>query len=125
MARIASVFTACFLLALAATGVEAQDRGPRAAEAAPAQGFTDLERQLITRFFTQNRVQVESLPPGVARNLARGKPLPPGIAKRALPPALVAELRPRSGFEITIVGDRIVLLEASGLVVDVIAGILR
>ena len=26
-----------------------------------------------------------SLPPGIAKNLARGKPLPPGIAKKAVP----------------------------------------
>jgi hypothetical protein len=126
MRRIAPVFLASFLLASVATGVEAQDRGGRAAQqAAPAQGFTDLERQVLSRFFSRNRVEVQSLPPGIARNLARGKPLPPGIAKRSLPPALVAELPQRSGVEITIFGDRIVLLEASGVVVDVIGGILR
>ena len=65
----------------------------------------------------------EALPPGIVKKLARGKPLPPGIAKRSLPQDLVVELPERDGFEITIFGDRVVLLEASGLVVDILTGI--
>jgi hypothetical protein len=126
MHRIAPVLLVGLVLAFPATGVEAQDRGPRAGQqATPAEGFSAQERDLIARFFTRNTIQVQRLPPGIARNLARGKPLPPGIAKRALPQALVVELPIRSGFEVTIFGDRIVLLEASGLVVDVLDGILR
>ena len=49
----------------------------------------------------------------------------PGIAKRALPAALVADLPRRSGVQITIFGDRIVLLEASGLVVDVLENVFQ
>ena len=126
MHRIAPVFLAGLLLAFVAAGVEAQDRDRRAVQReAPAEGFTVQEKELIVGFFTRNRVEAQRLPPGIARNLARGKPLPPGIAKRALPQALVVELPVRSGFEVTIFGDRIVLLEASGLVVDVLEGIPR
>ena len=126
MRRVAPVLLAVLLLAFGATGLEAQDRERRAVQqAAPAEGFTERERELIAGFFTRNRVEVQRLPPGIARNLARGKPLPPGIAKRSLPEALLVELPVRSGFEVTIFGDRIVLLEAGGLVVDVLEGIVR
>jgi hypothetical protein len=41
-----------------------------------------------TDAYTSNRNgkgKSKGLPPGIAKNLQRGKPLPPGIAKRALP----------------------------------------
>lgn len=126
MHRVAPVLLAVLLLVFGAIGVEAQDRERRAVQqAAPAEAFSEREREIIASFFTRNRVEAQSLPPGIARNLARGKPLPPGIAKRSLPEALLVELPVRSGFEVTIFGDRIVLLEAGGLVVDVLEGIVR
>ena len=88
-------------------------------------GFSAAERQIIVDFFKDHPYQAQSLPPGIAKNLARGKPLPPGIAKKQIPAGLQAHLRARAGFEISIFGDRIVLLEASGLVVDVLEGIFR
>ncbi len=86
-------------------------------------GFSVVERQIVAEFFATNRQDVEALPPGIARNLARGKRLPPGIAKRQIPSALQAQLPTRVGIEVSIFGDRIVLLEASGLVVDILDGI--
>jgi hypothetical protein len=86
-------------------------------------GFSTVERQIIIDFFVKHPHQVQSLPPGIAKNLARGKPLPPGIAKKHIPADLKARLPARVGVEITIFGDRIVLLEASGLVVDVLDGV--
>jgi hypothetical protein len=67
------------------------------------------------------------LPPGIAQNLARGKPLLPVIATRRLPEELAAQLPARAGVEIEVTdfGDCIVPLEASGLVVDSIEGIVR
>ena len=54
----------------------------------------------------------KSLPPGIAKNLARGKPLPPGIAKRSLPYDLSRQLpRPRSGYEIIVVTGKVLLIE--------------
>lgn len=85
-------------------------------------GFSTSERQIIVEFFREHRYEAQALPPGIAKNLARGKPLPPGIAKKQIPAKLQARLPSRSGVEITIFGDRIVLLEASGLVVDVLGG---
>lgn len=106
----------------------AQDngRGNRKKSTAAVQvtaGFSISERQVITSFFSTHSYAPEALPPGIVKQLARGKPLPPGIAKRSLPEELVVDLPTREGFEITIFGDRIVLLEASGLVVDILTGI--
>ena len=86
-------------------------------------GFSVRERQIVAEFFVTHRYEADALPPGIARNLARGKRLPPGIAKRQIPSGLQAQFPTRAGFEVSIFGDRIVLLEASGLVVDILEGI--
>ena len=88
-------------------------------------GFSVRERQIVAEFYAINRQEAEMLPPGIARNLARGKRLPPGIAKRQIPAELAEQFPARAGFEVSIFGDRIVLLEASGLVVDILEGILH
>jgi len=63
-----------------------------------------------------------SLPPGIAKNLARGKPLPPGIAKQHLPTELVRRLPPvRHGYERVVVDGRVLLIEtATQTIVDAI-----
>lgn len=86
-------------------------------------GFSTTERQIIVEFFATHRQEARALPPGVAKNLARGKRLPPGIAKRPIPSPLQAQLPPRVGVEVSIFGDRIVLLEASGVVIDILEGV--
>ncbi|HKV97311.1 MAG TPA: hypothetical protein VJR90_07495 [Gammaproteobacteria bacterium] len=65
------------------------------------------------------------LPPGIAKNLARGKPLPPGIAAQLqpLPPELVQQLpRPPAGYQIFMLDGRILLVNmATQVISDVIA----
>ena len=57
-----------------------------------------------------------SLPPGIAKNLARGKPLPPGIAKKMVPQY--------PGYEWRIAGDDLVLVALStAIVASVINGV--
>ena len=73
-------------------------------------GFSVAERQIIAEFFATNRQEVDELPPGIARNLARGKRLPPGIAKKQIPSALQARLSTRVGVEVSIFGDRVLRL---------------
>ncbi|UCG86743.1 MAG: hypothetical protein JSW71_23085 [Gemmatimonadota bacterium] len=117
---------ACFSLT---SGVQAQDgRGKDRGDEVRVQqsvGFSVTERQVIVEFFATHRQQAEALPPGVAKNLARGKRLPPGIAKRPIPSELQAQLPTRVGVEVSIFGDRIVLLEASGVVIDILEGVFR
>jgi hypothetical protein len=125
--RPATVVLSALLLVLtlaataAAQGKGQEDR--KKPTAAVTVGFSSGETQVITAYFSTHSYTPEDLPPGIAKKLARGKPLPPGIAKRSLPQELVAELPTKEGFEISIFGDRIVLLEAGGLVVDILAGI--
>ena len=120
------------LAATVTDGLEAQGRRGNDRAAAPAGsgvsvtvGFSATERDIIVKYYTANKYKAKRLPPGIAKNLARGKPLPPGIAKQVAPAALLAQLPRRPGFEVTIFGDRIVLLEAKGVVVDVLVDVFR
>lgn len=124
---LAVAFGALLILpapAAAQQGKKAKAQGPTV-DVAVSVGFSATERQIITEYFAGHRHEHQSLPPGIAKNLARGKPLPPGIAKRQLPEDLATRLPRRTGVEVAIFGDRIVLLEASGVVVDVLEGVFR
>jgi len=74
----------------------------------------------VARYGTAPFGQPQGLPPGIAKNLARGKPLPPGIAKRYLPQNLQIQL-PRPGYEWLIVDNDILLvIAATSVIVDVL-----
>ncbi len=70
----------------------------------------------------------KGLPPGIAKNLQRGKPLPPGIAKKALPTGLIDLLPPTPhGFERVILSGKVLLVDVATQVIhdvleDVIIG---
>ena len=68
----------------------------------------------------------KGLPPGIAKNLARGKPLPPGIAKQSLPYDLIQALPPvMDGHERIIVAGKILLIEiATHVIIDVLSDVL-
>jgi hypothetical protein len=90
--------------------------------------FSTRERQIIVEYY---RSQIDAaeprgkkgkkekgLPPGIAKNLARGKPLPPGIAKTRLPAELTAKLPPPpKGHEVVIVDGRVLLVEIATQVI--------
>lgn len=62
--------------------------------------------------------QKGGLPPGIAKNLQRGKALPPGIAMQQLPQGLVHELpAPHPGYERVIVDGKILLVEIATRVI--------
>lgn len=62
-----------------------------------------------------------SLPPGIRKNLARGKPLPPGIAKKAVPGPLLARLPRYPGYEWRVAGSDLILIAvASAVVADIL-----
>ena len=95
--------------------------------------FTSDEASIIRAFYEQGRAQKKppgkgnrSLPPGIAKNLDRGKPLPPGIAKQVLPTELIGRLPPvRDGFERVIVDGKVVLIEiATQVIHDVLTDII-
>ncbi|MBG5917974.1 anti-virulence regulator CigR family protein [Providencia stuartii] len=61
-----------------------------------------------------------ALPPGIAKNFARGKPLPPGIAKKAVPQSMLLQLPHYPGYEWNIVGNDLVLIALSTAIVTTI-----
>lgn len=86
--------------------------------------FQDSDRGVFRDYYRTRREAIKPLPPGIAKNLARGKPLPPGIARTRVPDAVLVQLpwRPRD-YTVFLVGDRVVLLNANGLVADILEGI--
>ncbi len=60
----------------------------------------------------------QSLPPGIRKNLQRGKPLPPGIARQRLDSRLESRLPRFPGFEWARVGSDLVQLSTSTGVVN-------
>lgn len=62
-----------------------------------------------------------SLPPGIRKNLARGKPLPPGIAKKMVPSPLLSRLPRYPGYEWRVAGSDLILIAvATAVVADVL-----
>jgi len=102
---------------------EAQPRGRIQDERVDLPRINERElRQLLRR---HDAPRAESLPPGIQRNLERGKPLPPGIAKR-FDGQLAAQLPNYPGYEWERVGADVVLIEAATrIVVDVLVDVLR
>ena len=63
-----------------------------------------------------------ALPPGIQKNLARGKPLPPGIAKK-LDGRLLGQLPRYDGYEWMQAGaDLILVAVATGIIYEVLNG---
>ena len=81
-------------------------------------------RELI-RLYDIQLSAPSALPPGIAKNLARGKPLPPGIAKRYPPDALLRRLPQFDGYEWLEVGRDLVLVAVgTATVVDILLDVL-
>lgn len=76
-----------------------------------------LARKLAVNY---GLVGYQSLPPGIAKKVARGKPLPPGIAKKSLPASMLNELPYYPGYEWRAVGDNLVLIALSTAVVTAV-----
>ncbi|WP_019934263.1 anti-virulence regulator CigR family protein [Oceanimonas smirnovii] len=75
----------------------------------------DIDERLLRRLFREHRDWLDyddrhSLPPGIAKNLRRGKPLPPGIAKR-FDPRLRERLPYYEGYEWRRVDNKAVLVD--------------
>ena len=82
------------------------------------------ERLILAEYFATQVREVEELPPVVVGFLVRGRRLPPGVSKTPMPEGLREQYPVRAGYEVLIFGDRIVLLDANGIVVDILEGIL-
>jgi hypothetical protein len=70
--------------------------------------------------------QVSSLPPGMQKNLARGKGLPPGIAKKVLlPVSVVNYVNLPANTNIIVVGSNVIVIDPiKNVILDIISNIL-
>jgi len=89
--------------------------------------FSVGDRGQIRAYYSSNPSPgLEVLPPGIRKNLARGKPISPGIAKRFLPDALRSSLSIHPRYEVIEVGWDVFLVEAAtGIIHDVLMDVIR
>jgi hypothetical protein len=89
-------------------------------------GFVNKNRTTISKYYKAKPFPVTTLPPGIAMNLQRGKPLPPGIARVFLPADLVSQLPAYPGYEYLVAGKDVVLVNSTtGVVADILANVLQ
>ena len=89
--------------------------------------FTDGEASIIRAWYREQggprggngkRRGKNGLPPGIAKNLERGKPLPPGIARQSLPAGLIGRLPPPpAGYERVVLAGKVLLVEIATQVI--------
>lgn len=130
MTRIIPVSFVAFLLTLISAPAISGELGVQV-------GFSDGEISTIRAYYSDHppssgsknakgRKGDKGLPPGIARNLQRGKPLPPGIAKQVLPSGLISLLPPPpKGFERIEVAGKVLLVEiATQIIHDVLEDVI-
>lgn len=126
---IVGLFAALLLFVAAPVEVEAQGRGNRGREAEATAGITlsvEVKTQIQQFYGSRPASGIEGLPPGIRRNLERGKALPPGIAKKSAPPELRAALQLSAGYELVEVGLDVFLVEvATSIIHDVLMDVIR
>ena len=138
------------LLGCTAPSVMADDTATSVLENAVDAGFSELERDLIGRYYQGHQTsrsdsdedrsgesrhkksrkglppglaKRDQLPPGLAKQLQKNGTLPPGLAKRSLPADLERELGPPpEGYERQIIEDATIVLvnKATGRIADII-----
>src|ERR1041385_2351474 len=82
-------------------------------------------RKMLRDYFHAHHYEVRPLPPGLAREIVIGRPLPPGIRKRYLPRPVLVEVPVYRGYTRYIVGGNVVLVDRSGVVVDIAVDIFK
>lgn len=130
--------------------VMADDMAKASVEKAVEAGFSELERQIIEKYFGKQQepdedkgksakkdktkkglppglAKRDELPPGLAMQLQKNGTLPPGLAKRDLPSDLNKRLPPvPDGYERRIIEDAAIVLvhKATRKIVDVISDVI-
>ena len=116
------------LLAWAPSDGSAQGQGDRGRTDGRAVMSLPVEVEAAVRDFYRSRPAsgARALPPGIRRNLERGKPLPPGIAKKVAPAELRSRVELDEGFELVEVGLDVFLVEVATQVVhDFLMDVIR
>ncbi len=89
--------------------------------------YAGINQNDAKRYASQYHVGgYKPLPPGIRKNLARGKAIPPGIAMTRLPNGYVNQLPRYNGYEWRGYGSDLVLVNSTNqLIADVIMDVLR
>lgn len=83
-------------------------------------GISFIEARLFAE--SSQAIGYKALPPGIQKNLLRGKPLPPGIAKKMVPGSMLGRLPNHPGYDWRVAGTDLILIHAA---THVVADILR
>lgn len=126
MSKIFRIFPGVLVAALIVAGLAPTKAGAQSRGASD----TTLSVEMKTRirdFYTEHHpTRTKALPPGIRRNLQRGKTLPPGIAKKSVPNELRTRLLIAEGYELVEVGLDVILVEvATNVIHDVLMDIIR
>lgn len=94
------------------------------------QDVLDLSLPLISASEARNLARsagatgYKPLPPGIQKNLARGKPMPPGIQKTRMPDGFINQLPRQAGYEWRNAGTDLVLVQTgTELVTDILVDV--
>jgi hypothetical protein len=83
-------------------------------------------RSQISAYYSSHSSAPQALPPGIRKNLQRGKPIPPGLARKSVPGALRSDLAVPSGYDVVEVGLDVLLVEvATGVIHDILMDVVR
>ena len=94
-------------------GIGAQQRGNQSVVVTGSISTAEVKKLALAN----NLTGLRALPPGIRRNLQRGKPLPRGIARQAIPEAILVELPSHPNHDWRIAGRDLVLIAVGTLIV--------
>ena len=126
VAAVAAFAVALFPADALAQGKSKKGDGPSITASASIALTKDMQVEIRSWYAHHPVGNVDALPPGIRKNLARGKPLPPGIAKKVAPAGLRSRLRVPDGYQIIEVGLDVLLVEiATSIVHDILMDAVR
>jgi hypothetical protein len=79
---------------------------------------SEAEIRIVREYYSDPSRKPKPIPPGIWKNLGRGKKVPPGMSRTRLPGALVDRMPRRDGAEWWIAGDRVLLIDTNNNLVD-------
>lgn len=87
-------------------------------------GISLVEARLFAE--KSQAIGYKALPPGIQKNLLRGKPLPPGIAQKMVPTAMLGKLPKHPGYDWRVAGTDLILIHiATHVVADVLRDVFK
>ena len=79
---------------------------------------SDAEIRVIREYYSDPSRKLKPIPPGIWKNLGRGKKVPPGISRTRLPGPLAERMPRREGADWWIAGDQVLLVDTNNNLVD-------